>query len=189
MSNPKPISYWENPRESIATRYKDADCAYFTSGMKDAATVLKMLDLPLTELSELRLLDFGCGTGRTARPLAFFFREVIGYDPSHPCITTALRECEPLLIKNLRYTSTLDHSSDLCDFGVSVNVLEHLGFKDQGDALALLKNHVKKDGKLILWYHPKDNGNALCEYFPNQPFPGVGPKDKPGIYIHTFSNV
>ena len=189
MSNPKSVSYWNNPRESIATKYKDADCAYFTSGMKDAATVLKMLARPLIELSGLRLLDFGCGTGRTARPLAFFFREVIGYDPSHPCITAALRECEPLLIKNLRYTSALDPSSDLCDVGISISVLEHLGLKDQCDLLELMRNHVKKEGKLVLWYHPKDNGNALREYFPDQPFPGVGPKDKPGIYINTFVNV
>ena len=189
MSDPKPVSYWNNPRETIATKYRDADCAYFTSGMKDAVTVLKFLALPLTSLEKLSLLDFGCGTGRTSRPLAFFFKEVIGYDPSHPCITTALRECEPLLIKNLRYTSTLDHSSDLCDVGISISVLEHLSHEDQRTALHLMKTHVKKDGKIVLWYHPKDNGNALREYFPNQPFPGFGPKDKPGIYINIFNNV
>ena len=182
MSTPKGLSYWETPRESIACTYKNNDIAYATSGMHAAATVLKYLNVSFGELQNSTILDFGCGTGRVARPLSFFFKRVIAYDPVQSCIDTAKTECK-VSTPNIRYTSVLP-TGDICDFCCAVNVLEHLSQEDQTNALNLIKRNVKPQGRIVLWYSPDDNYKAIQEAFPEQKVT----RGKPGIYIDVFFN-
>ncbi len=185
MSNPKSLSYWSNPRDSIASKYKDFPVAYATSGFHAAYEVLRYLNTTMPYLKTCTLLDYGCGTGRVTRPLSFFFKQVVGYDPVSECIQTATSECEPLIIGNLGYTSTFPIEGPLFDFCCSINVLEHLSYEDQCIALINMKKSVKPEGKLVLWYSPKDCGKALEEFFPCQ----KRTEDKPGIYIDLFRNI
>jgi 2-polyprenyl-3-methyl-5-hydroxy-6-metoxy-1,4-benzoquinol methylase len=182
MSTPKTLEYWIDPRGSIANRYKDDDIAYATSGMRDVATILRYAERSLTELKECRILEYGCGTGRVARPLTFFFKEVVGYDPVSECVETAKKECS-MPLKNLVYVESLVDITPNFEYTCSVNVLEHLSYDDACKAIHQMIRYTRPGGKIILWYHPVDNNRALEEYFPEQ----ARTTGKTGIYIDSFT--
>lgn len=181
MSNPKNLDYWRNPRESIASKFREDDIAYSVSGMHAAATVLKYINMSLLELGKKDILDFGCGTGRVSRALALFFKKVIGYDPVQACILQAVQEGESFPLRPLSYTTVLSEESAY-DFACSVSVVEHLSLEDQRKAFDLMKWSVKPQGKIILWYASIDNSQALEEAFPGQ----KRTCGMPGIYIDSF---
>lgn len=183
MASPKNFDYWRNPRESIASKFKEDDIAYATSGIHAAATVLKYINIPLKTLGERSILDFGCGTGRIARPLAMFFKTVLGYDPVIACTLQAIHEGKSFPLKNLSYTNVLTEEN-MFDYACSVSVIEHLSNDAQEEALTSMKKVVKPNGKIILWYASIDNAVALEKAFPGQQYT----KGMPGIYIDIFEN-
>jgi len=89
-----------------------------------------------------RVLDMGCGFGKSTTPLARVFRdaEVIGIDISEPCLRLAAVEADALQAENLRYaqrdlraTGYADGSFDLV---TSTQVLHELPLKDVERTLA-----------------------------------------------------
>lgn len=139
---------------------------YLTQGMWLAAEMLRLLDKPLTEVKELTCLDFGCGTGRTTRPLSFFFKSVVGYDPNSACIRIAREEVLPFPRMSLSNVSFTDDAEMLkpeyaghLDVGIATNVFQHLRGKELLEAFALFRRSVRKGGTMI--YNVSKGADAI----------------------------
>lgn len=150
------LNHWNNPRASIATKYNNNDFAYVTRGAMIAFEVMRRFDIKPSEAKEMTILDYGCGTGRAAMFLSFWFKQSIGFDPNRHCIVEANKENQKSDVnpKNLLLTSTF---SDVptCDIAFSTNVIEHLNEHDQNVMIRNLKKGVI--GDTLLWYAPTNN--------------------------------
>jgi len=146
------LDHWSMPRAKIGFDLTDAQ--YFFEGMANAVSVMKALALPFEKMAASSILDFGCGTGRTSRPLSLFFRRVVGYDPQADCIAAAKSECPPFGLcretkfKNLAYMSEAPDES--FDFACSIGVFEHLKEEDCEKALRLLHSLMKNESWAVL---------------------------------------
>lgn len=159
------LDHWRQPRQAIATRHKNDDLAYATHGALVAMECLKRLGIGPDEAAAMRLLDYGCGTGRMARVLAGYFGRVTAYDPVKECIAEGRRECN-IPQHNLDYVDDFAHLPRVTyDAAVSVNVLEHLDIKSQKVLLENLKTVIKPKAPLLLWYAIRLNRQALVEAF------------------------
>lgn len=151
-----PLEHWNNPRHTIASRYEDNDFAYVTHGAKCAMQVLTHCNILASEAKHMTILDYGCGTGRTALFLSYYFGKVIGYDPNEYCIQEALKENEKSDVRkgNLIFTSDLK-TVPKCHLAYSINVIEHLPRDTAFEMIANLKEKVNDYS--LLWYSPKRN--------------------------------
>lgn len=166
----KDLSYWrENPRQAIATVYKNNNMAYSVSGSHAASLIVKMSENyfgnTLKEIGQMTIFDIGGGTGRIARHLSFFFKSVYMYDPVDTCVALARVECQPMIFPNITYSTYFPSQKEKFDVLCSVNVLEHLSEDDQRKLLSQMKNHTKSpETPVILWAHSQNNYAALVEY-------------------------
>ncbi len=158
-------AHWTKPRHSIAGMPYD-DLGYATHGAMEAMKVLRTLDLRPSELSNLTLLDYGCGTARVARPLSGLFRKVVGYDPVPECIQEAEKERRGAKYENLTMTSSLTGLDKAFDVICSVSVMEHLTEPDQVEMLANIDRVANKPGcMLALWYSMLTNRKVMAKRF------------------------
>jgi len=154
---------WEDPRASIAFRYKENDFAYSMHGAVAAMTVLRTLDLKPSECKQLTILDYGCGTGREARVLSQLFKKVIAFDPTQACLDTfqkEIKQCEREF-PNIELVNSAD-KIPVCDVGYSMHVIEHLDEKDSQFMVDQLKAKVR--GNVCLAYHAEKNREVLKNY-------------------------
>lgn len=155
------LDHWRNPREAIANKFKDNDIAYATQGAIEAIKIVKATGLSFIEMENLSALDYGCGTGRTARILSQFFRSVTGYDPVVECVNTAKVECPGVDFNNLSYISDFDFSKKY-DVAFCLNVIEHL---DQDASLVLINNLSRVvDGPTMILYALHRNQKVMYPY-------------------------
>lgn len=152
-----PLSHWSRPRQTIACRHQADDFAYALHGAQSAAQALRALDKRPGELAGLRCLDYGCGTGRIARVLASYFREVVAFDPNAECLEEARRECPGIVIPNLTFQGEFS-AIGACDVAVSVNVLEHLDGARAGEAL---HNMLSAAPVAVVWYSIEKNAEVM----------------------------
>lgn len=87
-----PLSHWNKPRMRIAPATQGNDMFYTLSGVQTAAKIIKGLNLLPYILSEFRVLDYGCGTGKVARALRPFVKHVVCFDPNGECLRAAKEE-------------------------------------------------------------------------------------------------
>lgn len=80
----------------------------------------------------MRMIDFGCGTGRILDRFIGLGYDVLGVDIAHNCLDTDMRNRVPLLVADL----TSLPGSVQGDFGICVDVLEHLPTAQMHAALA-----------------------------------------------------
>lgn len=155
------LDHWKNPRLTIATKFQHNDIAYATHGAILAMEALRFINKPAGELRKLKLLDYGCGTGRVARVLSGVFGEVYGYDPVKECIELAKTECQGINFNNIRYFTEINDSPK-ADIAICINVIEHLTDLDAQVLVSNIKNKV--DGPTYLWYSTTKNKNFMDKY-------------------------
>ncbi len=185
--------HWRSPRKTIANRYQNDDISYATHGAIVAMECLRRLQNSASLKPSMTLLEYGCGTGRIARPLAGYFQKVIGYDPVIECIELARKECA-VPQPNLFYTNV---ASDLkpatFDVVASINVLEHLVPDDQRQMLDIIKSVAKPGAPILMWYSLRLNRDVLAEVFGkgdwyDEDAATIAEKPDFGIQVRTFFN-
>lgn len=155
------LAHWKNPRQTIATKFQHNDIAYATHGAMMAMEALRFINKPAGELRKLKLLDYGCGTGRVARVLSGVFGEVYGYDPVKECIDLAKTECPGMEFPKVKYSHQFNDMPTV-DMAVCINVIEHLNDNDAAILVANLKNKVT--GPTYLWYSTSKNKRFMDKY-------------------------
>lgn len=111
---------------------------FFATGEKHVDDVLAIVRESLApDFAPRRALDFGCGVGRVAIPLARRAKEVVGVDVSESMLAEARHNCEARGVSNLALVRSDDRLSALTgefDFIHSFVVFQHIPRK-RGEAL------------------------------------------------------
>lgn len=141
--------------------------AFFRSGEEHVERVFAIVrDHLAPDFAPRRALDFGCGVGRVAIPLARRVDEAVGVDVSPSMLAEAHRNATAAGVDNLTFVRSDDHLSALhgdFDFIHSFIVFQHIP-PHRGEALlrALLARlagggiaalHFTYDAKLPPWRH------------------------------------
>lgn len=154
-------SHWQNPRATIATNFQHKDMEYATHGAIEALKILKYTDYSIQQMSQMTVLDYGCGTGRMARPLTALFKHVYAYDPVLECIVQGKRECKGMQFRNLTMTNDINQIPQV-DFAISISVIEHLSDDDANLMIADLAKLV--NGPTAILYSLYKNSNVIRPY-------------------------
>jgi 2-polyprenyl-3-methyl-5-hydroxy-6-metoxy-1,4-benzoquinol methylase len=146
---------WANPRETIATRYKDNDFAYMFHAGVLLFEFLKASGFTAQDLKKKKILDYGCGTGRVTRFLALSGGFVAGYDPTPECIEEAITEGDKTessssVVPRI-FSSELKKIGKNYDVIISINVLEHLTVDEFNEAITHMTDLLKEGGECYLW--------------------------------------
>ncbi len=111
---------------------------FFATGEKHVDDVLGIVRASLDPaFAPRRCLDFGCGVGRVAIPLARRSAEVVGVDVSESMLAEARKNCELQGVRNLALVRSDDRLSALSgefDFIHSFVVFQHIPRK-RGEAI------------------------------------------------------
>lgn len=176
------LDHWRNPRATIASNLRRHDIEYATHGAIEALKILKFTNLSIQEMSKMTILDYGCGTGRMARPLTALFKHVYAYDPVAECIQEGQKECGLLKFKNLTMTSDFNAIPKV-DFAISINVIEHLTDADANVMIANLAKVVQ--GPTAILYSLAKNKNVITPYLSDKQIEADAKlkKDKPEARI------
>ncbi len=145
-----PQHHWDNPRETIAVKYKDNDYGYTMHAAKIVNNVLEYIDEPHSALKHRSILDYGCGTGRMASLMTFVFNETYGFDINEHCISMARSDLSKVDFRYRNLTFGTDIPDKQYDYVYSVSVLEHL---DQASFIEAMCNitALTKD-TAVLWF-------------------------------------
>lgn len=156
-----PLEHWKNPRATIALNFKHQDIEYATHGAVEALKILQFTDFSIPQMRNMTVLDYGCGTGRMARPLTGLFKQVYGYDPVKECIREGERECIGMQFRNLKLSYQWE-TIPTVDFAISISVIEHLIDHDANVMIANLAKVV--NGPTALLYSLYKNKNVMYPY-------------------------
>jgi len=154
------LAHWEEPRNVIG--WDLTENQYQLEGVAYAIDIVRSLNLSWKEMAQSTILDFGCGTGRVARPLSLMFREAWAYDPQRNCILVALKECRStqanggsIALGNLFYTSQLPKKK--FDYVCSTGVMEHLDEELQTKTMKEIFGCLKENGRALIRWSPWNN--------------------------------
>jgi 2-polyprenyl-3-methyl-5-hydroxy-6-metoxy-1,4-benzoquinol methylase len=105
----------------------------------------------LRNVSVRRILDFGCGTGRSLSFLASAFpaAEVFGYDPSEQCASLARSRCTRAHVS----TCLADIRASEFDCVFAANVFHHIPIHQRPDAVAQCAQALRPGGSLFIFEH------------------------------------
>lgn len=165
-------SHWSNPRQTIANQFADDDYGYVYHAGVLFSEFLRASDISASEARNMRLLDYGCGTGRVARFFSLIFGEVCGYDPVQECIDESKIEGERIKMFRRQpalFTSDLDELGAPFDVIVSINVLEHLDQERLSVALDNINRLMKENACCYLWIHKIKNAEFFDQHKLPQP--------------------
>ncbi len=147
---------WRYPRDTIAQVYKDNDYGYvFHAGML-FIEFLFASGISAQDLKGVKILDYGCGTGRVSRFLALTGAKVVGYDPTEECILEAANEGEktpPTSRVPEKFTSDFSEVGNEFNIVICINVLAHLSQVDQDLAINNIILSLAENGVCYLWVH------------------------------------
>jgi len=143
-------------------------------GEKLAALVLETCGPYLAKpVSQLDVLDCGCGYGQTAIALASRCRYVLGIEPCQSMYDQAVALAQQAQRPNLEFENCSIHrftKTGCFDLAILDNVLEHIS--DQHDALARLYQALRTNGLLFvvvpnkLWPVEVHYGLPFLSYLP-----------------------
>ena len=159
------LDHWRNPRGTIANNFRKHDIEYATHGAVEALKILKFTDFSIQDMAKMTILDYGCGTGRMARPLTALFKHVYAYDPVKECIQEGLKECGGMKFKNLTLTHDFTQIPKV-DFAISISVMEHLTDEDANVMIANLSKVVQ--GPTAILYSLYKNKNVMYHYLTDE---------------------
>lgn len=103
--------------------------SFFCSGEIYIDRLLAKIESTLAPIRRGRALDFGCGVGRLAIPLARRFRDVVGVDVSLPMLAEAEKNSAGVDQRNVKFLqsdNTLSNVSGEYDFVNSYIVFQHI---------------------------------------------------------------
>ena len=108
----------------------------------------------LGDVSNLRVLDVGCGTGRWSVTLAKMGSTVTGIDISSKMIELAKERATKNEIRNITFLNTAAEESDYTDYfdlALSATVLQHITDDKRLElAVQRMVNAVKKKGRILI---------------------------------------
>ena len=159
------LDHWRNPRATIAGNFRKMDFEYATHGAVEALKILQFTDFSIPQMRQMSVLDYGCGTGRMARPLTGLFNQVYGYDPVRECIREGERECQGMRFPNMKLTNNFNEIPTV-DFAVSISVIEHLTDEDAKVMIANLAKVV--NGTTAILYSLYKNEKVMYPYLTNE---------------------
>lgn len=163
------LDYWNNPRGSIAVKYKNNDFAYATSGGMGALGAVSFLPVPANQLKTFTMLDYGCGTGRVTRPLSMIFKGVFGYDPNKACIEEFAVENDKADYRNNNVVFSHNFADvPEVDYACCINVIEHLSKEDAQVVIDNLKAKVRYGTVMV--YSVKDNWDLISPYLSKEDY-------------------
>ena len=109
--------------------------------------ILKIINDTLPN-KNIKILDYGCGTGSVALYLSNGINKVTGYDISNKAISLCKYSANKNNLKNIFFTDDLKQVGDKFDIVICIEVVEHV--KNDVELINLLNNKLSKNGKLIL---------------------------------------
>lgn len=150
---------WKSPRGTIAQAYENNDYGYvFHAGIL-FLEFLRSTNLKPSELNNLRILDYGCGTGRVTRFVALTGAKVTGYDPTPECIEESkieeLKSVKTSLMP-VKFTSDFSEVGGNFDIVFCINVLDHLTIEEHRIAVKNIVDSLKEGGECYLWINKMD---------------------------------
>jgi len=157
---------WGNPRGTIAHTYSKNDYGYVFHGASIVLDIMEYADISPVDCKKLKILDYGCGTGRIARIFALTGAEVWGWDPYTECIKESINEAEK--VSNFKKTpvlltdNLLEISEDF-DLIYCANVIEHLKEELCDQAVQNIELKLKDGGRSYLWVGSKSNSHWLTK--------------------------
>lgn len=105
------------------------------------------------------IIDFGCGTGRATLALADMGFPVLGVDIADNALDEAVRGRFPFLCAPL--TQNLSAFLE-ADYGLCVDVLEHLPISELDDAVAAIASCVTRLAFIRVANFPESHGDQFC---------------------------
>lgn len=105
------------------------------------------------------IIDFGCGTGRATRTLADMGFPVLGVDIADNALDDDVRGHFPFLCAAL--TQGLSAFLE-ADYGLCVDVLEHLPIAELDDAIAAIASCVIRLAFIRVANFPESHGDQFC---------------------------
>jgi SAM-dependent methyltransferase len=135
-------------RRSSMTKQVRED--FFASGRWQVDYVLQMVRKHIDQGFEpKRILDFGCGVGRTLLAFAVDEREVVGLDVSPSMLQEAQANCEEYGARNVRLVPSDDELSfvtDQFDLVHSTMVFQHIPVERGRAIFSKLLQHLRPGG-------------------------------------------
>jgi len=120
-----------DPRNRTASLTADARRMFFESGERDVATTIGLVrQLVDPAFSPRYTVDYGCGVGRLAIPLARYSEREVGVDISATMLEEGRRNCAERGIRNVEFQLADEYlvspSHDSPDFVHSFIVFQHI---------------------------------------------------------------
>lgn len=144
-----------SPRNIIDPDTQDNDFGYVMDAASIFVEFLSAWARPVTELKGLKILDYGCGTGRVTRLLALTGAEVHGFDPSDRCITQGLvvegSKVNPDMAKPRSLTSEFHNVGKNFHIILCVNVLDQLGAGEVDQVIENIFGCLREGGSCYIW--------------------------------------
>jgi 2-polyprenyl-3-methyl-5-hydroxy-6-metoxy-1,4-benzoquinol methylase len=150
-------------------RAKNLSCEarqeFFSSGEKHVQDVMADIRNHLDPaFSPCRALDFGCGVGRIALPLAEICEEVVALDVSDSMLAEARKNADARRLANVAFMKSDDELSRLSgdyDFIHSYIVFQHIPAARGEKILHRLLQHLSPRGIAVLHFTYRLRGSML----------------------------
>ena len=171
------LDHWDDFRKKIGGSENDVNDQLI--GCIIAFELIKLSKIDIKSFKGLKVLDYGCGTGRASRIMSLLSGSVDGYDPNKYCIEEAIRK--NALISTLKpkfSTKFTEFSENSYDLIFSYAVIEHLTLVDQNDMMNNIMKVGKIGGSLILNYSPTRNHPVLTKYIASKEVDTLVEEDK-----------
>lgn len=143
----------------------DAEAEFFESGERHISSVFARIESRQgSQFSPRNTLDFGCGVGRLAIPLASRSSQVIAMDVSDSMLEETRKNCEKRDIQNVQCVRSDDGLSQIVttvDLAHSFIVLQHIAEHRGLKIITRLAESVAANGYLAIQFYTLSNASSL----------------------------
>jgi SAM-dependent methyltransferase len=142
------VTYSRDAEIANPYRFKSRE-KVFESGHKRVETIAEVVQEETgAMLDGRRALDYGCGVGRLAIPLAERCEHVYGLDISRPTLEIAAANAQEHEVENVQWLEpeALSGLAGQYDFAITVHVLQHIRRRQGEQVLRQLVRGLREDG-------------------------------------------